>query len=66
MRLAGHLGTKCPARVTMTGPEWNGCFHHAPDSIDADSIMELTYPVCLRFSKNIKNNKVWLTSTLTP
>lgn len=34
--------------------------------IDLDSVMELTYPVCLKLFENIKNNKDWATNLPSP
>lgn len=34
--------------------------------IDLHSIVELPYPVCLKFFENIKNNKNWVISHIYP
>lgn len=68
MWLASSQGTKCTAPVTccldLNG--MNGSITQRTLLVytDLGSIMELTYPFCLKFFGNIKNNKCWVTSHL--
>lgn len=70
MLLASSQGTECTAPVTccldLNGMDVSITHQTLLVYIDLDSIMELTYPVCLKFFENIKNNKSWVTSHRYP
>lgn len=70
MWLVSSQGTKCTAPVTccLDLNRMDVSITHLPllVYIDLDSIMELTYPVCLKFFENIKNNTCWVTAHLYP
>lgn len=69
MWLANSQRTKCSAPVTgclgLNGMDVSITHLTLPIYIDLDSIMELTYPVSLKFFENIKNNKTGLLLTFT-
>lgn len=70
MWLAGGQGTERTTPVTccLDCNRMNGSITQLTLLVhtDLDSITELTCPVCLTFFENIKNNKHWVTSHLSP